>query len=1294
MAPDDSEKEWSDPLIPIFDEQEQFKYQKQAPTLRKNGTNHPGLSVNLIPEKYRSIFRFPNFNPMQSSSFDAIYHSDDNCVISSPAGSGKTVLFEMAIIKLLEARSHQSDDALLNAKILYVAPTKALCNERYTDWFSKFQSLNCIVGLLTGDSPFVELDFIRKSDLIICTPEKWDILTRRWADHSKILNLVKLLLVDEIHVLRERRGTSLEVVITRMMTMPLNLRVIALSATVPNINDVAKWLGKSHSRKGLSHATTLVYDDTYRAVTLKKTVYGYQTLGMSNPFKFDGFLNGKLAEVIRLHSKGKPILIFCSTRNNTITTTKYLLQGLPARDVVLRNVPSGISKDLLEVAQKGIAYHHAGLNLVERKFIEENFINGNLKILCSTSTLAVGVNLPAYLVIIKGTKVWNNNAMEEYNELDLMQMIGRAGRPQFETKGACVIMTDAHNKERYVRLVKGTENLESSLHLNIYENITAEITLKTITSFDTALNWLKSTFFYQRYLQNPTAYPTIYSKTDLSDGLEVHLKVFLKKILDELQKEKMIETDNNSFNSTVYGVTMSKSYVLFDTMKKFVKSEGKISLQESLLLVSKSDEFSDIRIKMAEKKLFKEINNSPLIYYPIKGNKIEKFYDKVSLLIQFELGGLEYPMYQGSMKLHREFVSEKLMVFKNLPRILKAAIEVFSHKKDSTSLTSILKLARCIFAKSWENSFLILRQFDGIGLSSAEKLKSRGITDITQIKGLPCDKLEYYLGLKPGAGQKISKSVASMPELSLIVDNVKCESSGDVQFTVAVSLVNKGDDIQFIWNGTFTNINVLTDVSGKIWNFQRLPMQSLFGVKRFNMKVTLQYKTDYIKVFLNCDEIAGIGKVVELDTGAATNWLDSKSSVGKQDPFNFDDDNEILEIVFGAATSNKNSDKVSLGNDISKPENQDATELSDTSLSCLSTSADSSFSKCAHRCSDKSTCRHMCCKEGIFKQKVKMCKHVCKDKSKCRHLCCRDQHEYETKFPNRIERKRLRQNTFNFSKSSNRKKLKSRVQDVTNVLENNIGPGDNELKKPCHSIENENKNENLPASCHTTKVPIFLRKIRKTIPVSIVSESNHDTFKNNCTNKSSKLTYGKLTTSKSFTTSIGVADGCNNRGLLDMSDSDEFSDTFESAISKAFEKQKRIKPIPKNDSSNKQLARYSSKCIETIGSKVTNNLEYPNLYKVEDSENARHFDSVEDIVILNQTLPRTAPIQKFYRQFDNFECNKVSNVDNVKTNGEEVEESNNGHIAEDITVMTSLIEDTIDKELFEFLDSDIEFDSL
>lgn len=75
-------------------------------------------------------------------------------------------------------------------------------------------------------------------------------------------------------------------------------------------------------------------------------------------------------------------------------------------------------------------------------------------------------------------------------------------------------------------------------------------------------------------------------------------------------------------------------------------------------------------------------------------------------------------------------------------------------------------------------------------------------------------------------------------------------------------------------------------------------MQSLFGVKRFNMKVTLQYKTDYIKVFLNCDEIAGIGKVVELDTGAATNWLDSKSSVGKQDPFDFDDDNEILEIVF------------------------------------------------------------------------------------------------------------------------------------------------------------------------------------------------------------------------------------------------------------------------------------------------------------------------------------------------------------------------------------------------------------
>lgn len=1292
LVSDASELELSDTILPALNEEQHTNYQKRISTQVKPYTSSNCLSVNLLPEMFRSIFPFSQFNAMQSKSFDAIYKKNDNCVISSPTGSGKTVLFEIAIIKLLEARSNQSDDSLLNAKILYMAPTKALCNERYADWCSKFQPLNCAVGILTGDSPFVELDSIRKSDLIICTPEKWDVLTRRWADYSKLLNLVKLLLVDEIHILREKRGTSLEVVITRMMSMPLSLRIIALSATVPNINDVANWLGKSHDSEKSTTATTLVYDDTYRAVSLGKTVYGYQTMGTSNPFKFEGFLNGKLPEVIRLHSKGKPTLIFCSTRNSTVTTAKALLQGLNNPNTRLRNIPSGVSRDLLDLAQQGVAYHHAGLSWNERKFVEENFIIGSIKILCSTSTLAVGVNLPAYLVIIKGTKAWNNNSLEEYNELDLLQMMGRAGRPQFETKGVCVIMTDAFNKERYIRLAKGTENLESSLHLNLHENITAEITLKTINTLGTAFTWLKSTFFYQCYLHNPAAYPTVFKKFNSRLTPEAQLKVFLKRILSELEKEQMIEIADGELNSTSYGIAMSKSYVLYETMKKFIKSGEKLSLQDSLLMISESDEFKDIRVKLADKKLFKDINSSPLILNPIKDNKIEKFHDKVSLLIQFELGGVEYPMYQGSMKLHHEFISEKLLIFKSLPRILKAAVEVFSHRKDAISLASILKLTRCIYAKSWENSFLVLRQVDGIGLTYAKKLESRGITDIDQLKSLTGDKLEYYLGIKAGAGQKIAKSIASIPELSLRVENIKCESSGTVQFDVAVDLFNTEDNISYIWNGSFAHINVLTNVSGRVWDFRRLPLKKLVGGEKYNLKVDLGYKSDYIKVYLNCDEIAGLGKTVELDTFSATECLGTRpSSRKKGQSFDFDDDDEVLRAIFGNNSIEENSKKKLVDMGVTRTPQMEFADSSDASFSTVSTSTDSSFTECNHKCSDKSTCRHICCKHGIPKQKIKLCKHVCKDKSKCRHMCCRDQFDYETRRKSKIERKRMRQNTFDFAQCATPNKSFTSVV----ITENIIGKADdlsdgNPLN--CEPTASNNKGVPLVKDC-PTKMPVFLKKVNKPLPVRTEEPTSTKALKDDNSELGTESKYGKLKTSRFFKTSIRDSGMKRNRGLLDMSDSDEFSDTFDSALDKALKRHKRVKPIPKKDSSKKRDEAVFSKTTRAADMIILSNSDLPKLQKVYESGNSSQLDSAEDIIIVNQTLPKVIPVRKLYPLSSSHDSKNNQVTHYADNGGGDAEDTNTGCSGEDTTAMTSVMEEAVNKEIFGFLDSDIEFDS-
>ncbi|KAF8720643.1 hypothetical protein AX14_010839, partial [Amanita brunnescens Koide BX004] len=125
-----------------------------------------------------------------------VYYSDENLVISAPTGSGKTVLFELAILRTLR----QARDSGGVFKCVYVSPTKALCSERFRDWGAKFGPLGIKCCGLTGDTVLSGKDAWEdaiNATIIITTAEKWDSLTRTWRDHDQILAQIKLFLVDE-----------------------------------------------------------------------------------------------------------------------------------------------------------------------------------------------------------------------------------------------------------------------------------------------------------------------------------------------------------------------------------------------------------------------------------------------------------------------------------------------------------------------------------------------------------------------------------------------------------------------------------------------------------------------------------------------------------------------------------------------------------------------------------------------------------------------------------------------------------------------------------------------------------------------------------------------------------------------------------------------------------------------------------------------------------------------------------------------------------------------------------------
>jgi len=146
------------------------------------------------------------------------------------------------------------------------------------------------------------------------------------------------------------------------------------------------------------------------------------------------------------------------------------------RDPQLRSTcPKSVSMDFtdlsLEYMSTGVAYHHAGISNEDRAAIEQAYLDGNINVICCTSTLAVGVNLPCHLVIIKNTMVYGQTGALEYSDLEVMQMLGRAGRPQFDKSAIAVIITMASKVNHYENMVSGNEILESKLHLNLIEHM-------------------------------------------------------------------------------------------------------------------------------------------------------------------------------------------------------------------------------------------------------------------------------------------------------------------------------------------------------------------------------------------------------------------------------------------------------------------------------------------------------------------------------------------------------------------------------------------------------------------------------------------------------------------------------------------------------------------------------------------------------------------------------------------------------------------------------------------------------
>ncbi|XP_066451097.1 probable ATP-dependent DNA helicase HFM1 [Eleutherodactylus coqui] len=751
--------------------------------------------VSEIPKQFRNIFKeFPYFNYIQSKALDDLLYSDINFVMCSPTGSGKTVIFEIAIVRLLM----ETPAPWTNVKIVYMAPIKALCGQRFDDWKEKFEPIGLRCKELTGDTDVEDLFEIQHAHIIMTTPEKWDSMTRKWRDNT-LVQLVRLFLIDEVHTVKdESRGATLEVVVSRMKTMQASLsraakdtevflpmRFVAVSATIPNADDIAEWLSD-----GENPARCMKMDESHRPVKLRKVVLGFPSSINQTEFKFDLTLNYKIAGVIQTYSDQKPTLVFCSTRKGVQQAASVLAKdanfilSIEHKKRLLKAANAIKDAKLRDLVLYGVGYHHAGLDVSDRKIIEATFTAGDLPALFTTSTLAMGVNLPAHLVIIKSTTHYAAGMFQEYSETDILQMIGRAGRPQFDTTAIAVIMTRKSTKEKYVQMLDGADTIESSLHRHLVEHLNAEITLHTITDVNIALEWIRSTFLYIRALKNPSHYGFPQGLDKI--GIEAKLQELCLKNLNDLSSVGLIRMDEEiNFKPTENGKLMALYYIAFDTAKRFNTIQGKETLTDLVTLISTCKEFSDVQLRTSEKKMLNSLNkdkNRVTIRFPMEG-KIKSTEMKVNCLIQAQLGCLlvqDFSLTQDMAK-----------IFRHGTRVAKYLSEFLALQENKfIAFLNASTLTKCFRCKLWENSLHVSKQLDKIGINLANAMVNAGLTTFKKIEDINARELELIVNRHPPFGNQIKESIMYLPKYELSIEQIGRYSPTIAEILVTVNLIN------------------------------------------------------------------------------------------------------------------------------------------------------------------------------------------------------------------------------------------------------------------------------------------------------------------------------------------------------------------------------------------------------------------------------------------------------------------------------------------------------------------------
>ncbi|KAI8894352.1 Sec63 Brl domain-containing protein [Globomyces pollinis-pini] len=680
-------------------------------------TSESIVTIDMFDEWIRPSFKgYKSLNRVQSIVYPIGFHTNENMLVCAPTGAGKTDVAMLTVIRAISQHRSNGFIALDDFKIVYVAPMKALAAEIVRKFSGRLSYLGLNVRELTGDMQLTKAE-INSTQMIVTTPEKWDVVTRKSIGDTQLVQKVKLLIIDEVHLLHEDRGAVIESIVARTLRLVESsqsmIRIVGLSATLPNFIDVATFLGVN-PYQGL-----FFFDGGFRPVPLEQHFLGIKSKAGSTVFKskMNSHCYAKVSELLR---DGHQVMVFVHSRKDTVKSGQSLIEeATNLGELALfdnsehemyglfqKELQKSRNRELKELFSSGIGIHHAGMLRSDRTLAERMFEKGLLKVLCCTATLAWGVNLPAYAVVIKGTQLYNaeKGSFVDLSILDVLQIFGRAGRPQFEDRGVGYIITSHDKLQHYVSSMTQQHPIESSFGKNLVNNLNAEISLGTVTNIDEAIKWLSYTYLYVRMKKNPFEYGLDWQSVEEDPHLGGKRRDLIVSAANKLHKTQMIIFDERTgyMTSKDLGRTASGFYINHNTIEIFNSlMKPDMTGADVLAMLCLSSEFENITVRQDEIIELKRLLENECEYH-VKGG-VDTNYGKANILLQAYISRAKIDDFA--------LISDCGYVAQNSTRIMRALLEISINRNWGPTASEILILCKTIDRRIWSFQHPLL-QFD------------------------------------------------------------------------------------------------------------------------------------------------------------------------------------------------------------------------------------------------------------------------------------------------------------------------------------------------------------------------------------------------------------------------------------------------------------------------------------------------------------------------------------------------------------------------------------------------------